>query len=564
MIIINEKISKHVPGITSLFISLNNCSKEQLKAITTQLKTIPVWNYDPKTYIWEIPVNYLHEFIGKINAYDDLELTLSPYNIEPDIKYPIGKDYKTKLFDHQLDAIQFGLNNDKWLLLDAPGLGKTASLIYLAKELKEQRGLEHCLVICGINTLKTNWKKEIYKHSDLTARILGEKINSKGKVTYKSIPERVEELKNPIDEFFVIMNIENLRSKDIVKNILKNKNNKFDMIIVDEIHTCKSASSSQGAALLKLDKAKYLVGATGTLVVNEPLDTFVPLKWIGAERAAQSTCKYYYSMYGGAFGNEFLGYRNLDTLKQQLDLYTLRREKSLLNLPEQTIIEEFVDMPDKQKTFYENIKNGIIEQVDKVKLNAAMVLSLSTRLRQATACPSILTTEDIPSGKIDRCCDLVEQITSNGEKVVIFSTFKETVKELQSRLSAFNPLIGTGDIPDDIISQNVDEFQKDDTSKVFIGTWQKCGTGITLNKATYMIFIDTPWTPGQMQQACDRIHRIGTVKPVFIYNLIANDTFDERVLEIVNDKEAISDYLIDGKITQKHLDTLKKYIEELR
>ena len=564
MINIEEKISKHVPGITSLFITLSNCSKEQLKAITTQIKTIAVWNYDPKTYIWEIPINYLQEFISKVNALDDIDLNICEYIVQEDIKYDIGKNYKTKLFNHQLEAIQFGLNNDKWLLLDAPGLGKTASLIYLAQELKEKRGLEHCLVICGINTLKTNWKKEIIKHSDLSARILGEKINSKGKVVYKSIPERVEELKQPIDDFFVILNIESLRNKDIVKNIIKNKHNKFDMIIVDEIHTCKSASSAQGAALLKLDKAKYLVGATGTLVVNEPLDTFVPLKWIGAERAAQSTCKYYYTLYGGAFGNEFLGYRNLDTLKQQLDLYTLRREKSLLNLPSQTIIEEYVDMPDKQKVFYENIKNGIVEQVDKVKLNPVMVLSLATRLRQATACPSILTTETIPSGKLDRCCDLVDQITSNGEKVVIFSTFKETVKELEERLSSYKPLIGTGDIDDATISKNVDEFQKDGTAKVFIGTWQKCGTGITLNKATYMIFIDTPWTPGQMQQACDRIHRIGTVKPVFIYNLIANDTFDERVLEIVNDKEAISDYLIDGKITQKHADIIKKYIEELQ
>ena len=563
MIIINELQSKHVPGVTSLFITLKDCKRELLKEITTQIKTIPVWNYDPKTYIWEIPILYLTELINKINQYDNIELNLSPFKIEKDIVYDIGKDYKTNLFKHQLEGIQFGLNNDKWLLLDSPGLGKTATLINLAKELKERRNVEHCLVVCGVNTLKTNWKKEIEKHSNLTARILGEKINSKGKVSYKSIPERVEELKNPIEEFFVITNIETLRDKNIIKAILKGKN-KFDCIFVDEIHTCKSASSTQGANLLKLTKAKYRVGATGTLVVNCPLDTFVPLKWIGAERAAQSTCKHYYSLYGGTFGTDFLGYRNLDTLKQQLELYTLRREKDLLNLPEQTIIEELVDFSDRQRSFYRNIEKGIISEVDKVTLKPGMILGLTTRLRQATACPSILTTENIPSAKIDRCCDLVEQITSSGEKVVVFSTFKETVKELEERLKDYKPLIGTGDIDDDVISENVDIFQNDDSYKVFIGTWQKCGTGITLNKATYMIFIDTPWTAAQMQQACDRIHRIGTIKPVFVYNLITNDSIDERVLEIVNDKEAISDYLIDGKITQKHLDSLKKYIEELR
>ena len=79
-----------------------------------------------------------------------------------------------------------------------------------------------------------------------------------------------------------------------------------------------------------------------------------------------------------------------------------------------------------------------------------------------------------------------------------------------------------------------------------------------------MIFLDTPWTDAAFTQACDRIYRIGTSEAVTIYNLITTDTVDEKVLEIIQDKAAISDYVLDGTITQKSLNSLQKYIEELR
>ena len=78
-----------------------------------------------------------------------------------------------------------------------------------------------------------------------------------------------------------------------------------------------------------------------------------------------------------------------------------------------------------------------------------------------------------------------------------------------------------------------------------------------------MIFIDTPWTYAVYTQAQDRIHRIGAKEPVIIYNLITRGTIDERVLQILNDKEAIGDYIIDDVVTDKAIESLKSYIEDL-
>ena len=442
-------------------------------------------------------------------------------------------------------------------------MGKTLQLTYLAQELKQREGLEHCLIICGVNTLKTNWKTEIEKHSNLSCRILGQRVTRRGNVVIDGIPERLKQLQNPIDEFFIITNIETIRNDDITKAILNNKVNKIDMIVVDEIHTTKNHQSAQGKNLLKLTKAKYKVGATGTLLLNNPFDTYVPLKWIGAERSTFSNFKYYYGVYGGAFNNDLIGFKNIDHLKYQLDKYSLRRTKDILGLPPKNIINEYVDMSDAQSIFYNNIKEGIISQVDKVKMSTANLLAMVSRLRQATALPTILTTENISSAKVDRAVDLTEQILAGGDKVVIFSTFKDTVYELYKKLCNYGVVMGTGDQSDFEIEDAKYRFQNDPSVKIFLATWQRCGTGITLTAASYAIFIDTPWTAAVLEQCEDRIHRIGSKTPVFIYRLITNGTIDERVMEIVNDKKALSSYVVDDEVPLECIDSLRKYIQEL-
>lgn len=558
MILIEERQTVKVPGETSLFVSFR-----YNKAIVDEVKMLSNIFYNEITREWEIPLTGLSELLDRVCKIDEIQLKLMNHTQESQDNIVL-EEYRTNPFEYQVEGIKYGLNHDSWLLLDAPGLGKTLQLIYLAQELKSRHDVQHCLVICGINTLKINWKKEIEKHSNLDCRILGQRITKKGKFVVDGVKERLEQLKNPIDEFFVITNIETLRDKRIVQQILKGSPNKFDMIILDEIHTCKSHQSQQGSNLMKLTSARFKVGATGTLLLNDPLDAYVPLSWIGAERATYTDFRYYYCVYGGQFGKDLVGYKNLDVMKQQLEHNSLRRTKDILNLPPKTVINEYIDMHPSQEDFYENIKSGIVDQVDKVVLKPSNVLAMVARLRQATALPSILTTENIRSAKIDRAVDLTQQLITNGEKVVIFSTFKAPVYELAQQLSQYNPVVSTGDIDDVTIANNIDRFQNDPETKVFLGTWSKCGTGITLTAANYMIFIDTPFTDGVYEQAQDRIHRIGSDRSVFIFNLIARNSIDERVLEIVNDKRALANYIVDDEITESGLLSLQKYIEQLK
>lgn len=552
MITITESIPKKIPGLTSLFVTF-----DYHPAIVDAMHMFDCRQYDKKTQTWELPTSYLGNLIKQLCVYDNITLNEYIEPIQDTANYTL-LDYKTKSFKHQLEAVEYGLRKNNWLLLDVPGLGKTKSIINLIEELKAKRNLQHVLVICGVNSLKVNWINEIHKHSDLTCKILGTRYKKNGSSYIGSVKDRIDDLKADIDVDIIVTNVETIRDDEIVRQL---KREIFDMIVVDECHTMKSSQSQQGKNLLKLN-AKYKIGLTGTILLNSPLDLYVPLKFIGVEKSTLTNFKAYYCKFGGFNNSQIVGYKNVDVLKNELESCSLRRTKDLLDLPPKNIIEEYVEMNDAQQKFYTDISRGVISECDKADLSRMTILSSIGRLRQVTSYPGMLTSSNISSSKIERALDLTQQIVENGSKVVIFSTFKEPARYIASLIS--NCVYVTGDSGEFETSNAIQRFQNDPNCKVFVGTWQKCGTGITLTAASYMIFLDTPFTDGVFQQACDRIYRIGTKDPVFIYNLICKGTVDERVLKIVNSKKYLSDFVVDDIENDDVINNLREYIEELK
>ncbi len=215
------------------------------------------------------------------------------------------------------------------------------------------------------------------------------------------------------------------------------------------------------------------------------------------------------------------------------------------DMPLKNINYEIVEMDEQHRKFYEAVVDGVKEEADKVKLNTSNLLALTTRLRQATACPTILTTQDIVSTKILRAAELASELIDQNEKVVIFSVFKEPLYKLAEMLKQYDPLICTGDFSEQQIEANVNAFQNNPNSKLFLGTHARMGTGFTLNSASYMICLDTPYTDASFSQSTDRIWRITNTRPAFVTVLTCADTIDERVRYIVETKKDLADYIVD-------------------
>ena len=571
MIYIYEDDKRKLSGLKSLFLVF-----DYNQDIINIIKSSETYCFHNDNHTWEVPITSLAYLLDNLFYIDDIKLVVEDKEETDCLRH--GKlTYKTNPYPYQLQGIEYGLNHDKWLLLDAPGLGKTLQMIYLGEELEFQEGIEHVLIICGIASLRTNWMKEIVKHSYKNAMMVGARINRNGNLVWETVAKRAEQLMNPIDEFFVIINVESIRDDKIVQAI-NNGPNKFGLIVVDEVHKCKGNKAHQSLNLLEL-KAKHQVAMTGTLLLNSPLDAFIPLVWIGVEKGSKikgktgiTKFKDTYCVYDIYDKSRIVGYKNLDVLKDEIESCSLRRTKDLLDLPPKNYIDEELVMDSTQAKFYTDIKESVkaevkqlaVDACDKVNLNTSNYLSLIIRLQQASTCPSVLTSQKIPSCKIDRACDLVEEIVSNGNKVVIITNFKETVYQIKEALKEYKPLIGTGDIKDTEFSKNVDMFQDDDEHKVFIGTIAKMGTGFTLTRASYMIFIDLPWTDGIFQQACDRIHRIGSKEPVFIYSLHCKDTVDELTVDACQTKKALSEYVVDDNQDASVMKTIEKYLLDLK
>ena len=564
---------KKISGLSTLLIDF-----DFNQYIVDALKTLPTYHYHKKEKCWEVPLCYLGRVLDSLTFLDDIQLKLldtpddgefhfnKKYNLEP-LDEIERISFKASPFPHQLEAVDFLLQQEKSLLLDGCGVGKSLEMILFAETLKKRRIIDHCLIITGIAGLRGNWEREIQKFSTESVVTIGKYITRTGTTRYRPMSKRAEQIKNKIDEFFVLLNVESIRDPKIVEAI-KTSENKFGLIAFDESHKIGAPDTTQYNNLMKLD-ADFKVAATGTLIVNSPLSAFPSLKFTDNESATLTNFKSQYCAYGGFGNKQIIGSKNLEVLREEIANCSIRRTLYDVrkNIPPLTIDVEYLEMEEEQQKFYEAIKDGVKEEADKIELKAGNLLALTTRLRQATACPSVLTTQEIESIKVNRAFEYIQEITSQGEKIVVFSMFKEPLNQLAAKLAGFRFSLNTGDTPDAVAFQNMTRFQEDLNEQVFLGTFGKCGTGFTLNSSMYLVCIDTPYTFSLFEQGYQRVHRISNTRPAFIKVLVCEETIDERVQEIIETKKDLGEYLVDGvgngTIDSRLTDELRAILRDL-
>jgi len=539
---IRKTESKYLPGEYSAFLSFQYNAD-----IIDEIRQFKDRAWNKSTKEWEITLKELSDFIY---VFYDCTYDISGTYVDLSPKQaivPTDFEFKTVPYQHQIDGFNYGLTHNKWLLADEMGLGKTKQVIDIAVAKKLECGYKHCLIICGVNGLKWNWVNEVHTHSNEDAYILGQRIKkSTGTLQISSNKEKAKDAYEISDNenYFIITNVESLRDENIRIALEEAiENGEINMIAADEVHKMKNPSSQQGKAFIKLN-AEYEIALTGTPLMNSPLDLYIILRWLGIEKHAFYSFKQYYCIMGGYGGYEIIGYKHLNELEEQIDDIMLRRLKAdVLDLPEKTYINEYVDMLPKQAQLYNEVKNEIIANIDLIKFSDNPLAEM-IRLRQATGYTGILSSEIQCSAKLDRLVELVEDSLENGKQVIVFSNWTQITTEAMDRLYQYNPLQITGDTPDTLRQINVDDFQNGER-QVIVGTFGAMGTGITLTAGSVVILLDDPWTMAAREQAVDRAYRIGTTDNITIYTLMCKGTIDEKVHEIIERKGAMSDIMID-------------------
>ena len=561
-----DKLSNNILVKKSAFVSF-----DYNPDIVNYIKQMGTRVYNAENHTWEMPVDNI---IGLCNKFENEEIKIDGmyedlHKQEFKIDIPKDFEFKTKPFNHQIDGVRFGLNKKKFLLCDDQGLGKTKQIIDFVGCLEKTDKINKVLIVCGVNSLKYNWQSEISIHSDEKGWVLGTRFRkTTGKAYEGSTKDKLEDLDNLPDSRYLITNIETLRAG--AEKISKSKyhfpvaeklqelckKGIISVIAFDECHKSKEPTSLQSRAMINVT-TKYMVAMSGTPLMNNPLDLYFPMKWLGYEKHSFYQFKQHYCTLGGWGGSQVVGYKNLEEIRALMDEVMLRRLKTeVLDLPEKIRQVEYVDMTSKQKVVYKEAEACVRSEYHKIKMSNNP-LSMLLRMRQATGCPSILSSncKVNDSAKMIRMREMIDEITSASGKVIVFSNWSSVTEEAKEMLKDYNPAYITGETNATDRMTEVDRFQNGNCN-VIIGTIGAMGTGLTMNKANTVIFLDEPWNMALRAQAEDRAHRIGTQGTVNIITLMCKDTIDERIHQLVEKKGMIADAIVDGKISMEDINFL--------
>lgn len=470
---------------------------------------------------------------------------------------------RTKLYPYQAEGIAYGLRHRCFLLGDDMGLGKTIQALLTAAGKKEMYGFRHCLIICGVNSVKYNWVKEIEKHTNLHGVVLADgtaekmkQLQSLGRACYseealdamgKRDRKKAEAVNALNRAYFLVVNMEAFRNDAFTEQVRELcRNGQIGGILFDEIHKCVNTESRQSKNILTLP-AQFKIGITGTPLVNRPTDAYFTFAWL--EKTKMNVWQWS-TVYRRKTGQYTYEDRNLGLLRQNFDNIMLRRRKEdVLDLPDKVYTEELVEMNEEQERLYQTVEETVSRDENSPALPKII------RLRQVTGIPGVAASAtgctaylNVSSAKMERLAERVQELIEQRQKVVIFSNWVETLNALE-RYGITNILRIDGNVSPEQRTKIEELWQSEAEGgriehPVLAGTIDAMGTGYNLQSATNVIFVDEPWTNAKKEQAVDRCYRVGTKSTVNVITLLCRNTVDEDVHDVVMGKKTMAELLV--------------------
>ena len=414
-------------------------------------------------------------------------------------------------------------------IADDMGLGKTVQILSLIVKLKQEGKMDKPAVVVCPTTLVGNWLKEC------------EKFAPSMKVSIYHGVNRVLNLKSDI----IITTYGHLRA-----DLEKLKQHEWGMLIIDEAQSIKNPSTAQSKAIKSL-VTPCRIAMTGTPIENRlselwSIFDFINKGYLGTSSEFQD--KY-------AFEIEKLGQNSsaqrLQLVTSPFVLRRLKTDKKIIDdLPEKIVFDEYCYLTPEQAALYETTLNSTMKQVEEsTGINRrGMILKLITSLKQICNHPAnYLKNQDFSydlSGKTKKIFAITELILEANEKVLIFTQYKEMgeilTKIIKQELHD-NVLFFHGSLNRQEREKLIDKFQNDENTKVMVLSLKAGGTGLNLTAATNVIHFDLWWNPAVEMQATDRTYRIGQNKNVTVHRLVTLGTFEEKIDEILKNKQKLVD-----------------------
>ena len=468
--------------------------------------------------------------------------------------------YKTKPYDHQLQALKKSWAQKNYALFMEMGTGKSKVLVDNIAMLYDNGAIRAALIVAPKGVYK-NWDQiefpvHLPDHVEHTKVLWEANITKKKQVELDTLFDGKEELK------ILIMNVEAFSTSkglDFAHSFL----NIFlgrALIGIDESTTIKSPTAKRTKNILTIGElAKYRRILTGSPVTKSPLDLYSQCEfldpWLLGHNSYYSFRARYANMVKRNFGGRSVqlvtSYRRLDELGDKLDNFSYRvLKEDCLDLPDKVFTKRIVELSKEQKEIYAQLKETALAFTEDGKVMSTVnVMTQLMRLHQVT-CGTFKaddgTVKHLPNNRIQALMDCLEETDG---KVIIWATYREDIKKIVESLKKAYGEASTveyhGGVDATLRQDNIAQFQeKNSPTRYFVGNAQTGGYGITLTSANTVVYYSNSYDLEKRLQSEDRAHRIGQTGSVTYVDLIAENTVDDKIVKSLRSKINIANEIM--------------------
>ena len=452
------------------------------------------------------------------------------------LKYP--------LFPYQFKGMLHLALGERTMLADEMGLGKTVQALAAAELLNRVGGVERVLVVCPAS-LKTEWAEQI---SGAT--------NRETQLVFGKISRRKRQYASP--EFYTIVNFEQVRSdwQEI------GKIHRPDLVILDEAQRIKNWRTQTADSVKRL-RSRYAFVLTGTPLENRIDEVYSIVQYLDPGLLGplfRFNRRYYVLDDRG----RPISLQNLDELHERVGKVMLRRRKAEIehDLPDRTVKNFFLPMSEVQLVRYEEY-GGIVARLARIARKRALTEPEFKRMQTSLACMRmlcdtayILDNEERDCPKLDELERVLEDILSEpSRKVIVFSEWVRMLSLVRERLDERDVEYAwhTGSVRQDQRRREIVRFKEDPDCRVFLSS-ESGSVGLNLQVASAVINLDLPWNPARLEQRIARAWRKHQKNSVSVINLVAENTIEHRMLNVLEAKQGLSDAVLDGASEDGKLD----------
>jgi len=426
-------------------------------------------------------------------------------------------DFPFKPFPYQFEGIAFLFPRQCAVLADEMGLGKTMQAISTIRMLIHAGQLRRILLICP-KPLVTNWQREFATWApEIPVGII------EGNTAKRSFLWQQKSTPVNIANYELLM-----RDKELVLD----KEQDFDLVVLDEAQRIKNSNSTTAKTVCEINR-KRSWALTGTPVENSVNDLV------------------------GIFEILMPGYLSPgmppENLANEIGDFVLRRTKDVVmkDMPPKLYRDALLELsPEQHRTYQMAEEEGVVKLNDKgSELTVQHVFELVLRLKQICNFDPVTGV----SSKLQRLEADMEEVAASGQKAIVFSQWVKTIDQMKPALERFGPLEYHGKIPSKKRDPILKQFKEDPSKHVLLMSYGAGSVGLNLQFCRYVFLYDRWWNPAIEDQAINRAHRIGAAGSVTITRMTSENTIEERIHDILEEKREMFETIFSATKTPGYL-----------